>query len=92
MGMIVPKLSYFKQAGATAGVSIRNTPCGLNSITCTATGGTVTIYDGLSTSGTVIYSKALTAGEVVHWGGVSIAAKLGLYLVVGAGDFVIVYD
>ena len=92
MSMVAPKLGYFRQAGATAGASIKVGPAGLYGIVCTATGGTVTVYDGTSTGGTPLYSKAVAAGEVVPIGGAwGIAAKAGLFLVVTAGDFNIIY-
>jgi hypothetical protein len=92
MSMISPKLGYFRQAGATAGVLVSDGPSGLYGVICTATGGTVTVYDGTSTGGTPLFSKTMAAGEVVpvcgSWG---IAAKAGLFLVVSAGDFNVIY-
>lgn len=48
---------------------------------------TITVYDGIDNSGTVIYAKAsLVQGDVVHFGGVGLAANKGLYVVIsGAG-------
>ena len=57
----------------------------------TLTGGTITVYDGTTTGGVVLYSKTLAVGDVVHFGGNGIAAKNGLFLVVSAGTVVIMY-
>jgi len=81
MSGIAPKLSYFNQ-GTTAGVQIKTGPAGLYGIVSTATGGSCIIYDGTSTSGTILYSKTLTVGDVVHFGGLGIAAKAGLFIAV----------
>jgi hypothetical protein len=88
--MIAPKLGYVSQ-GVTAGAQIKTGPAGLYAVTSTITGGLVTIYDGTSTSGTIIYTKSLTLGEVVHFGGNGIAAKNGLFIVVAAGTVVVMY-
>jgi len=93
MSGIVPKIGYYRQSGATAGVQIGPAgPAGLFGVICTATGGTVTVYDGTSTGGTPLFSKTMAAGDVVPIGGYwGIAAKAGLFLVVSAGDFNILY-
>lgn len=91
MSGIAPKIGYVSQ-GTTAGAQIGTAgPAGLFSITSTITGGAVTIYDGTSTSGTILFTKTLTVGDVIHWGGVGLAAKNGLFAVVAAGTVVIQY-
>jgi hypothetical protein len=89
--MIADKLGYLSQA-TTAGVQVGSAgPRGFFGITSTVTGGAVTVYDGTSTSGTILFTKTLTVGEVIHFGGNGIAAKNGLFLVVSAGTVVIMY-
>jgi len=90
MSMIAPKLSYYN-SGVTAGVQIKTGPAGLYGIVSTITGGAVTVYDGTSTGGTILYTKSLTVGDVVHFGGLGIAAKAGLFLVVAAGTVNVLY-
>jgi len=81
MGMIAPRLGYYNQ-GTTTGVQIKLGPAALYGIVSTVTGGSCIIYDGTSTSGTILYSKSLTVGDVVHFGGLGIAAKSGLFIAV----------
>lgn len=88
--MTIQKLSYYN-SGVTAGIRIKAGPAGLFSVTSTITGGAVTVYDGTSTSGTILYSKTLAAGEIAHWGSHGIAAKNGLFLVVAAGTVNVAY-
>lgn len=83
------KLGYKQVANATA--VIKNTPAGLFSITCVV-GGAVVIYDNATAgSGTVLYTKTLTAGDVVNWGSHGIAANNGLTAVVTTGTMNIAY-
>lgn len=79
--MYADKLGYHNQA-TTAGAQIKTGPAGLFGIISTVTGGAVTIYDGTSTSGTILYTKTLAVGDVVHFGGLGLAAKKGLFIVV----------
>lgn len=79
--MYADKLGYFNQ-GTTAGQLIKEGPAGLFGIISTVTGGAVTIYDNTAASGTILYTKTLTVGEVVHFGGLGLAAKKGLFIVV----------
>lgn len=88
--MIADKLGYHNQ-GATAGVQIKTGPAGFFGVTCTLTGGTVTIYDGTSTSGTILFSDTMAVGDVAHFGGLGFAAKSGLFIVVSAGTFNVLY-
>lgn len=89
MSAIAPKLSYWNQT-TTAGAQIKTGPAGLYGIVSTVTGGSCTLYDGTSTSGTILYTKSLTVGDVVHFGGIGIAAKAGLYIAV-TGTVNIIY-
>ena len=87
--MIADKLGY-KQVANTTTV-IKATPAGLFSITCIV-GGAVVVYDNATAgSGTVLYSKTLVAGDVVHWGSHGIAANKGLTVVVTTGTANIAY-
>lgn len=90
MSMVSPKLGY-KSQGVTAGAQIKTGPAGFYGITSTITGGAVTVYDGTSTGGTILFTKTLTVGEVVTFGGNGIAAGTGLFVVVAAGTVVIIY-
>lgn len=91
MSGVAPKLGYLSQA-TTAGVQVGSAgPRGLFSITSTVTGGAVTVYDGTSTSGIILFTKTLAVGDVIHWGGIGLAAKNGLFVVVAAGTVVIQY-
>jgi len=90
MSTIAPKLGYWNQ-GTTVGVQIGTAgPRGLFGIISTVTGGAVTIYDGTSTSGTILYTKTLAVGDIVHFGGNGIAAKNGLFIAV-TGTVVVIY-
>lgn len=89
--MIADKLGYVSQA-TTTGVQVGTAgPRGFFGITSTVTGGLVTVYDGTSTSGTIVFSKTLSLGETVHFGGNGIACKNGIFLVVAAGTVVLLY-
>ena len=90
MSMIAPKIGYYP-SGVTAGVQIKLGPAGLYAITSTITGGAVTVYDGTSTGGTILFTKTLAVGDVIHWGGNGLAARNGLFLVVGAGSVIVQY-
>ncbi len=74
----------YKQVTQAAAATLKTTTgdffgCTVNS----STSGTVTVYDGISTSGTVIFTKAVSAGDVVHFGGVGIRCGNGIHVVVG---------
>lgn len=79
--MSIEKIGYFNQA-TTAGAQIKTGPAGLYGIISTVTGGAVTVYDGTSTGGTILYTKTLAVGDIIHFGGMGIAAKNGLFIVV----------
>jgi len=91
MTVMVPKLSYLSQA-TTAGVQVGSAgPRGFHGLVSTVTGGAVTVYDGTSTGGTILFTKTLAVGDVINFGYFGIAAKNGLFLVVSAGTVVILY-
>lgn len=53
-------------------------------IVTSSSSGTVTIYDNTTNSGTVVFTKSsLAAGDVIHLGGIGLAAKNGLHVVCG---------
>ncbi len=68
-----------------AGTLVKDGPAALYGITVTAsTSGSITVYDNTTNSGTVLFTKSsLTVGEVIHFGGNSLAANKGLYVVCG---------
>lgn len=82
--MYADKLGYANVTQAAA-ATIKTGPAGLFGIVVTAsTAGTVTVYDNTAASGTVLFTKAaLAVGETIHFGGLGIAAKNGLHVVVG---------
>lgn len=91
MSMTAPKLGYFN-TGTTVGAQIGTAgPRGLYGIVSTVTGGSCIIYDGTSTSGTILFSKTLTVGDVIHFGGNGIAAKNGLFIAV-TGTVNVIYS
>jgi len=81
MSGISPKISYKNQT-TTAGAQIKTGPAGLYGIISTVTGGACTIYDNTTASGDILFTKTLAVGDVIHFGGLGIAAKNGLYIVV----------
>ena len=82
--MSLPYVSYATVTQAAAS-TVKTGPSKLVGIVVTAsTSGTVTVYDNTSATGTVLFTKSsLAVGDVIHFGGVSIAAKSGLHVVVG---------
>ena len=87
MSMVAPKLSY---QSVNTGTLIKSGPAGLYYIISTVTGGAITVYDNTAASGTILYTKTLAVGDVVHFGGLGIAAKVGLYVSI-SGTAVIGY-
>ena len=87
--MIANKLGY-ANVPTTAGQVIKTGPGGLFSITSTVTGGAVTIYDNTSAAGTILFTKTLAVGDIIHWGGNGLAANNGLYIVV-TGNVIVAY-
>lgn len=87
MSTIAPKLGYKSIAANTL---IKTGPAGFFGVISTATGGAITVYDNTTNSGTILFSKTLAVGDVVHFGGNGIAAANGLYVVI-TGTAVIMY-
>jgi len=81
MSVISPKIGYLNQ-GATVGVQVKTGPAGFFGLVCTLVGGAVTVYDGTSTGGTILFTKTLAVGDIVTFGEWGIAAKSGIFLVV----------
>lgn len=78
------------QAAAATVKSIRGEVYAILVISSTA--ATVTVRDG-GASGTIVFSKAaLTAGEVIHFGGCGILCKSDIYVEVGGtGEVTVLY-
>ncbi len=87
--MMGDKLGYRVVTNTTT--TIKPTPAGFFGLSVTGAGN-VTVYDNASAgSGVVLYTKTgATAGDVVHFGGNSIAANNGL-TVVTTGTVVVLY-
>lgn len=76
------KLGYKQVANTTT--IIKPTPCGFFGLSVVAPGA-VTVYDGLSASGVVLFTKAgMVAGDTVDFGGNGISANTGLTVVATA--------
>jgi len=75
----------YKQVTQAAAAQVKTGPAKLYGLTVTASSaGTVTIYDNTAASGTVLFTKAsLAVGDVIHFGGVGLAANKGLHVVCG---------
>ena len=92
MSVIGTSLGYFN-SGVTAGIQVGPAgPRTLYGIVSTVTGGAVTIYDNTSAAGVILYTKSLAVGDVIHFGGLGIRAKNGLFLVVAAGTVNVIYS
>ena len=90
MSAISPKVGYWNQ-GATAGAQVKLGPAGLFGLVCTLVGGAVTVYDGTSTAGTILWTKTMAVGDVVTFGNAAIAAKSGLFIVVTGATVNVLY-
>lgn len=82
--MSIPYVGY-KVVTQAAAATIKTGPTKFFGLTVTASSsGTVTIYDNTSATGTVLFTKSsLAVGDVIHFGGVGIAANAGLHVVCG---------
>lgn len=82
--MSAERLGYADVTQAAA-ATVKSGPAALFAVIVTAsTAGTVTIYDNTEASGVVLFTKAsLAVGDVIHFGGIGLAAKKGLHVVVG---------
>lgn len=90
MSAIAPSLSYWNQAGSSAQIGPVG-PRTLYGIISTVTGGAVTIYDNTSAAGTIIFTKTLEVGDIIHFGGLGIRAKNGLFISV-TGTVNVIYS
>lgn len=81
---MIPYVGY-KQVTQAAAATVKSGPAKLCGVVVVAsTAGTITIYDNTTNSGTVLFTKtALAVGEVIHFGGLSIAANKGLHVACG---------
>lgn len=75
----------YKKVTQAAAATLKTGPAKLFGLTVTASSsGTVTIYDNTAASGTVLFTKSsLAVGDVIHFGGVGVAASNGLHVVCG---------
>lgn len=75
----------YEQVTEAAAETIKTGPAGFFGFVCvSSTAGTITVYDNTSAAGTVLYAKdALAKGDAVHLGGLGLAAKNGLHVVIG---------
>ena len=75
----------YKNVTQAAAVQVKTGPSRLYGLTVTvSTAGTVTVYDNTAASGTILFTKAsLAVGDVIHFGGLGIAAGTGLHVVCG---------
>ena len=83
--MPLERVGYKSVATTDGPTLIKSGPSGFYGFVVAA-GATVSIsvYDGTSTSGTLLYSKAgVVSGDSLHFGGPGIAAKSGLFVTVG---------
>jgi hypothetical protein len=86
--MIADRLGYRVVSNTTT--LIKPTPAGFFGLSVTGAGN-VSVYDGLSASGTLIYTKTgAAAGDTVHFGGNGIACNTGL-TVVTTGAVAVLY-
>lgn len=85
--MALEKISYANVSTLSGPTVVKAGPAGWFGFTVAAgTAVSVAVYDGTTVGGTPLYTKAShVAGDVVHFGGTGIAAKSGLFVVVG-GD------
>ena len=65
MSMIAPKISY---QSVSTGTNLKSGPAGLYYIISTVTGGAITVYDNTAASGTILFTKTLAVGDVIHFG------------------------
>lgn len=73
------KIGY-KQVDNTTSI-IKNTPAGFFGLSVVI-GGDVSVYDGLSASGVLLFTKTgMTAGETLDFGSHGISANTGLTVV-----------
>ena len=88
--MYANKLGYAKVDQTGAGSLVKRGPTGFfGGTVVSSTAATITVYDNTSATGDILFQKTgLTAGEVISFGGLGFAAKVGLYVVVGGTGLV----
>lgn len=88
--MIASKLGY-KQVTNTPEL-IKSGPSGLFAIIGNTAVTLCSVFDSTSASGDLLWEGSLTQGQVVHFGGIGIAANEGIYVAIGgAGTVTILY-
>jgi hypothetical protein len=74
----------------SASVQISTSPVGFYGLVVLASSsGLVSLYDALSATGTAIFTKTLSAGEVITFGGKAIRCNTGLYLTLTSGTMTV---
>lgn len=83
--MALEKIGYANITTLSGPTQLKAGPSGFFGFSVSVgTAVSIAVYDGTSTSGTLLYTKANhVAGDVVHFGGIGIAAGSGLYIIVG---------
>jgi len=84
--MVGSRLGYAKVSGAPALVT--SGPAALFGIVGVTSVASCIVYDSIAASGNILWSGALTLGQVVHFGGQGIAVGNGLYVSVGGAETV----
>ena len=83
------KIGYRQVANTTT--VLKATPAGMAGVICVVD-ATVTLYDNATAgSGVVLFTKAMTAGEVIVFGDYPVATNNGLTAVVVTGTANILY-
>lgn len=79
-------LAYVGYKKVTADTIVKTGPTKWYGLICAAsTSLVISVYDGTSASGTLLYNKAMAAGDVVHFGGPGAALNTGLFVDVVSG-------
>ena len=79
-------LAYVGYKNVTADAIVKTGPTKWYGFVCSASSSlNIAVYDGTSTSGTLLYAKAVSAGDVVHFGGPGMALNSGLFVDVVSG-------
>ena len=86
--MSLEKIGYRSVATTDGPTQLKTGPSGFfGFVVSVGAAASIAVYDGTSASGKLLYTKAgHVAGDVVHFGGVGIAANQGLFIVVGGAS------
>lgn len=84
--MLAQKLGYATVSGAPA--LVNSGPTGFFGLIGVTAVASCIVYDNTSAAGTILWSGALLLGQVVHFGGMGLAAKNGIYVSVGGAETV----